>query len=101
MSDCDNCIHTHYQTQQGMQGLSPLERINRGRERPMQTLKCNYCGNTLTISEVWAFLHYLTKKKYYVQCPKCRHISNYYIRFWLTHDTTDKTERELNKKLRW
>ena len=67
----------------------------------MQRLKCNYCGNTLTISEVWAFLHYLFKKKYYVQCPKCQHISNYHIRLWLVHDTTDTTEKELNKNKRW
>ena len=90
------------QTTKGMQGLPPLERINRGRERPMQRLKCNYCGSPITISEVWAFLHYLTKHKYYVQCPKCKHISNYYIRLWLVHDTTDKLEKETNKQLkRW
>ena len=84
-----------------MQRLPPLERINRWRERPMQTLKCNYCGSPIPNSEVWAFLHYLIKKKYYVQCPKCRHISNYHIRLWLVHDTTDRTEKELNKKQRW
>ena len=68
----------------------------------MQTLKCNYCGNAITISELSAFLHYLFKKKYYVQCPKCQHISNYYIRLWLVHDTTDKLEKETNKQLkRW
>ena len=94
-------LYNRKQTQQGMQGLPSLEQINRGRERPMQTLKCNYCGNAITISELSAFLHYLFKRKYYVQCPKCKHINNYYIRFWLTHDTTDPTEKELNKKLRW
>lgn len=68
----------------------------------MQRLKCNYCGSPIHISEVWAFLHYITKHKYYVQCPKCQHISNYHIRLWLVHDTTDKLEKETNKQLkRW
>jgi len=64
-------------------------------------ITCNHCGSVTTKPVWWLKLLFIFKERLYYTCSNCHHTSCYISFFTLIHDTTDKTEKEINKEPKW
>lgn len=65
------------------------------------TIRCNYCGATVTRYEWWLKLKLIFSDKIYHTCDVCHHTSCYRHFFRLVHDSTDDKEKEMRKLKKW
>ncbi len=84
-----------------MSNLKQLH-IKKGKIFTKYNLRCNYCGYEKT-TNLWQLIlkRLLGKTKTYYVCPNCHKTNCYLFRFTITHDSTDKKEKENNKIRLW
>lgn len=72
----------------------------KGRLWKLHRLRCQHCGSYEKWYPTWILrLHFLFNKKLYTKCPVCHKVCCYELQTNIIHNTTDKTEKEINKKV--
>ena len=92
----DNYLITCNQMRDGMR----IDKVS-GRLWDYYIITCNHCGSRIRKPVWWLKLLFIFKSKLYFTCNECHSTSCYINFFRLIHDTTDKTEKEINKEPKW